>query len=269
VDIGVRVSAAKLLAPPDAVPTGVTALALFDAEVGDDARIHLVSTSTRQHRIKGVVVHRRVHPAPLCEFHARLLVTPEHAWVEAARTLGFVDLVIAADRLLHLERVTMPELVAHLECSHDYGVRRARRVLRYVRNRVESPRETVVRLMLVFARLPEPVTNASMRLPTGRIVRPDLTYERWLVVVEYDGAYHLQRTDGTVDWRQHAHDLERREAIEAAGWRVVVITAHAMRDPHAVVCRIHAALREQGYRGAAPQFNNTWNRWFAVRTATA
>jgi hypothetical protein len=265
-DVGVRVNAAKLVAPSDAVPTGVTALALFDAPVGVDRRIHLVSTSPGQHRIKDVVVHRREHPPPLCEFRGRILTTPEHAWVEAARRLGFVDLIVAAERLLYLGRVTRQELEAYLRYSHDHGVRRARRVFTYVRERVESPRETVVRLMLVFARLPEPVTNRSMRLPTGRTVRPDLTYVEWRVVVEYDGAYHLQRPDGTVDWRQHTRDLERREALEAAGWRVVVITGHAMRDPQAVVCRIHAALEEQGYPGPPPRFNDIWKRWFAPET---
>lgn len=260
-DLATRVAGAQLVAPRDAVPTGMTALGLLDAGDGAERQVQLASTDAAQRRIAGVAVRRHVRAPALCRHQGRLLVAPEVAWVEAARSLGLVPLVVAAERLLHLGHVRLCSLQAYVASSHDHGVRRARRVLPLVRERVESPRETVLRLMLVFARLPEPEANRPLRLARLR-VRPDLSYEQQRVALEYDGAYHVQKADGTVDWAQYNRDLQRREALEAAGWRVVVVTAGGMRDPRAVVHRVDRALRERGYAGPRPVFDDMWSRWF-------
>ena len=55
-----------------------------------------------------------------------------------------------------------------------------------------------------------------------------------------------------------------REALEALGWRVIVITAEGMRQPYEVVWRVYRALRDRGYDGPPPHFNDMWNYWFAA-----
>src|SRR5690606_39105564 len=126
----------------------------------------------------------------------------------------------------------------------------------FVRARVESPRETAVRLLLIFARLPEPETNLDIVDAVGRfIARGDLVYPAFKVLVEYDGWHHER------DARQRQRDHERREQLEAAGWRVIVITTKDFESPHLIPLRVHAALRDRGYTGPRPVMSTMWPRW--------
>ena len=178
--------------------------------------------------------------------------------MQSARLLRFVDVVVAGDWLLHLRHTTLPALQAYVDTSHEHGVKRARRALRYVRERAESPRETLLRLMLVFARLPEPELNLPLWQGEQFIARPDLLYPAYRVVIEYDGRHHVD------DRAQYERDIARREALERAGWRVIVVTAAAMHRPEQVVWRVYRALRERGYSGRPPVFSDVWRRWFVA-----
>ena len=118
--------------------------------------------------------------------------------------------------------------------------------------------ETLIRLMLVFARLPEPECNHEILDARERFVaRCDLVYRRWRVIVEYDGAWHERSK------KQRARDRTRREDLERLGWTVVVVLEDDLRSPKAIVWRVYVALRDKGYDGARPLFNAMWTRWFA------
>jgi Protein of unknown function (DUF559) len=189
------------------------------------------------------------------------VTTPEQTFVEASRTLSLVDRVITGDWLIHQRLTSLDVLQRFVDTVHDHGVKRARRAMVWVRERVESPRETILRLMIVFARLPEPEPNVTLGDEYAPIGRPDLIFRRYRVLVEYDGLYHLR------DRAQQNRDLQRREKLEALGWRVVVVTAEGMRQPHEVVWRVYRALRDRGYQGPQPLFNDMWNAWFGSRPA--
>ncbi len=191
------------------------------------------------------------------------MTTPEQTFVEASRHLSLIERVVAGDWLVHQSLTTLAELQRFVDAVHDHGVRRARRAMVFVRERVESPRETVLRLMIVFARLPEPRPNVPLGDEWEFVGRPDLVYLDYRVLIEYDGRYHFE------DPKQRERDIKRREALEALGWRVIVITAEGMRHPHEVVWRIYRALRDRGYRGQPPIFNDAWNYWFAGTYAAA
>ena len=67
------------------------------------------------------------------------------------------------------------------------------------------------------------------------IARVDMGWEGdWRIAVEYDGDHH--RTDE----RQFARDIARVEALEAAGWIVIRVTAKDR--PADVLRRIRAAI---------------------------
>lgn len=112
--------------------------------------------------------------------------------------------------------------------------------------------------MIVFARLPEPATNVELFDDRGQFVaRLDMPYPKWRVVVEYDGAHHER------DPRQRQRDRERREAIEALGWRVIVVTGQDLLRPASVPWRVFHALELRGYEGREPTINASWLHWFS------
>jgi Protein of unknown function (DUF559) len=253
----VRIQAALLVLPPDTVVTGVTALRWYGLDVGRDPRLHFSTTHRHQLRLAGVVVHRRKRAALRTEDKGASITTPAQTLVEASRGLSLVDRVVAGDWLVHQQKVTLIGLQRFVDTVHDHGVKRARRAMVFVRERVESPRESVLRLMIVFARLPEPEPNVPLGSRDEFVGRPDLVFRRYRVIVEYDGFHHFQSR------AQRQRDIERREKLEALGWRVIVITADGMRQPCEVVWRIYRALRDRGYGGPPPAFDDMWRYWFA------
>ena len=70
------------------------------------------------------------------------------------------------------------------------------------------------------------------------LAQVDLAWPEHRVVVEYEGAYHF---DGV----QIARDDRRYERLVAAGWTVIRLAAHDVRDMADVVRRIAAALGRQ------------------------
>ncbi|WP_370617974.1 DUF559 domain-containing protein [Mumia qirimensis] len=251
------IQAALLLLPDDAAASHLTALRLFGLELRALFPLHFSTNTTRHRRRRGVVLHRR---RGLLNVLSRLGVPclgPDRTFVDCATILGIVELVQAAEHLLHAAHTSYPEMKGYLEKTHIDGVLRARRAFQLVRERVESPMETLVRLALVFARLPEPQPNADIRDETGRLLaRCDLVYWGYRVVVEYDGAWHASSR------KRRAYDRTRRENLERDGWIVIVVLDDDLPHLRRVVWRVYRALRERGYDGPAPTFNAMWATWF-------
>ena len=109
----------------------------------------------------------------------------------------------------------------------------------------ESPQETRLRLVLVRAGLPQPVTQIPVADRWGRVVRRiDMGWPQWQVGVEYDGEQHWS------DPRQHAEDIERLEFLAAAGWLIVRVSATQLRYQQlAVADRARTALCRRGFTG--------------------
>lgn len=68
-----------------------------------------------------------------------------------------------------------------------------------------------------------------------RLASVDLAWPEARLIVEYEGEYHF---DGV----QIAKDDERYERLVAAGWRVIRLSSHDLRNMSAVVQRIREAL---------------------------
>ena len=107
-----------------------------------------------------------------------------------------------------------------------------------LRSRSASPRETRCRLLLIDAGLPEPALNHEVRDHTGRVIAcVDLAYPEVRVAIEYEGEHHLLAPE------QWARDLARYEALAAAGWFVIrVSAAHLADGGAALAARVRAAL---------------------------
>jgi len=153
------------------------------------------------------------------------------------------ELVAAGDSLMPRRRqlCTLEELRT-AEPVRRRNVVLARHALPHVRERVDSVKETQLRLLLIRAGLPEPDVNPE--ISRGRTVRyGDLVFWVWRVLVEYDGGQHRR------DARQFAADVERLEQLAREGWTVIRVLAPHLAEPERVVRRVETALRDRGWRG--------------------
>lgn len=251
--------AALLVAPKDAVISHRSALHLFGLELrsGDDGLLHLSTRLRAISREPRIFVHRRLHPIAVREIDGLPVTAPERTFVDCAMQLSLVQLVVTADWLIHQGLTTFDDLLRYCHERHLDGVVAGRRALRHVVERAESPMESLVRLMLVFAGLPEPVCNREVRDAEGVFVaRPDLSYWQYKVAVEYDGVWHAASRE------QRERDRNRREYLEREGWIVVVIIDEDLQRPWTIPQRVHARLVERGYRGPRPAIDPQWRRMF-------
>lgn len=249
---------ALLVLPIDAAVSHVTALWVYGVEIGTPWPLHFSTNTSLVSKHLRLALHRRRGRLNSHFYRGLPVLGPDRTFVDASTQLTFVQLVQAAEMLLNLKRTCLDNLWEFALSRHLDGVCRARRVLRYVRENVESPMETLVRLMIVFARLPEPEPNPDILDANGDFVaRGDLVYFQWKVLVEYDG-WQYERSA-----KQRQRDRERREILEGMGWRVIVITSEDLNSKREVVHRVHRAIKDRGYEGRPPVFNDSWERWFA------
>lgn len=124
----------------------------------------------------------------------------------------------------------------------ERGASKARQALPLVRERVDSPKETELRLLFHRAGLPEPEVNGQILLAVGD-TPGDLVFRAWRVLAEFDGQQHR------VGRAQFERDIVRLEALARSGWTVIrVLDAH-LQDPIGVIDRVVTALRDNGWRG--------------------
>lgn len=258
-DLVMRIAAARLVLPEDVVASHVTALSLLGVESVPQGPLHFSTNSRLRTRQDGLVLHRRqgqLHPDLV---NGIPVVGPDRAFVDSARLLSHRDLIRAGDALIRLRVTTRERLATYAYERHLDGVERARRAVELVRERVDSVRETDLRLLLRFARLPEAEVNGWIVNDAGiAIARGDLVYRRFRVVVEYDGRHHA------LDPKQVQKDHRRRERLVAAGWTLITITSQDFKDPLRIVRRVHDALVARGYAGPAPVMSTTWHQWFSA-----
>jgi hypothetical protein len=253
--------AALLVAPAGAVVSHLTALRWYGYEQGPLLPLHVSTRSATHSRLDELEVHRR-GTRITGYLHQGIPVTgPDRTIVDLARDVSIPRLIEIIEWMLFNGLTTLDRLADYALTCHLHGVRRVRSVLGRVRIGAESPLESRVRLMLVFARLPEPEPNVNLHDDDGHwLARGDLCFLRWKVLVEYDGWHHER------DAQQRVNDIARRERLEAAGWRLIVITAGDLARPRQIVARVHGALRDRGYAGPSPVMSTQWDTWFPTRS---
>ena len=248
-----RAAAALLVLPADALLTGVTALHLHGVEVGEPLPVRAVTATRSQTRRLDIRLVRAQRLPP----HRGRLAHPVAAWLAACADFNLLEAVAAGDWLLHGRLATRQVLVESAAGFGGRGCRRARRAAGLVAERVESPKETTLRLALVLAGLSAPRCNVTLGTDLFAIGRVDMLYEKFKVILEYDGDQHR------LDRGQWNLDLDRNDAFADEGFLTIRVTAARMRRPRAVVRRVHAKLVERGYRGPAPVFDEEWRALFA------
>ncbi|WP_156786225.1 DUF559 domain-containing protein [Microterricola viridarii] len=215
-----------------------------------------VSAPQRPPQTRGIISHQlpATGLAPIRRFG--LPVTdPAASWVTLAAVLAPEELVVVGDHLVLDPQQRDPgdprpftsitELAARLELYRGRAKRAALRALARVRVGAESRPETLLRLLLLDAGLPEPLLNHAVRDRLGLLIgRVDMAYPEWRVIVEYDGDQHRTST------RQYERDQTRLDALRRAGWAVIQVRTHGLFvRQDATVARVRSALREAGWPG--------------------
>lgn len=223
-----------------------------EGHIAGQAELHLhVSTIGLEalQRTSGVTRHRvHAHLASTRRVDGMVLASPATTWAMLGATLGEADLVILGDYLCRVwspgvgrpdagkePLTTRRQLRASLDAGRRRGASRLRGALEHIREDSWSPRESLVRYLLVTAGLPEPALNLDVFDERGAFLGcVDLAYPEQKVAIEYHGQIHADT------W---AHDVERIAALRAAGWIVVEVTAPLLRSPQQLIDRVAAALR--------------------------
>lgn len=237
-----------------------TAAALWGVPVASETSfagpLHVTALSPlRPPRGRGVVGHELLPGGGSWVVRFGLPVAePALTWLQLAASVPHGDLVAAGDHLVLDPYVFDPAdprpftsiaaLQARIDGPRAPGVRAARAAVARIRAGAESRPETLLRLLLVDAGLPEPEVNLTLREADGRfLARVDLVYPRWRVGIEYDGEQHRQST------RQYDADMHRRERLTVAGWDIVYVRSRGLFvTPADTVRRVRAALERAGWR---------------------
>jgi hypothetical protein len=199
----------------------------------------------RAMRRAGVVGSERASDAVVRVRDGLPVVDPASCWRQLGRVLAVHDLVAAADFLVTgtLGRgalLSLTELRHTVEAAAGSpGTPALREALGEVRVGAWSRPESLFRLLVTRAGIPEPTLNRPLILADGGVVRPDFAWLDWAVAAEYDGRYHA-------DPRQWSADLSRTERVVDSGIALLHVTAtdlYLRQDElvRRVARRLHAA----------------------------
>jgi hypothetical protein len=228
----VRCQAASLIVPAEAAFSHETAAGLCDLplpagsrrsadsdDVPDPVAV-IVEPGTVVPQVEGIAGHDGLDPTDVIEVGGLRVVSPVRTFFHLALALNLDDLVIVGDAIVR-HWASRDDLISRATgLAGRRGIVRARDALALVRDGVDSPSETRVRLMLIRAGLPEPELNLNVFDEAGGwLARPDLAYRHLKIAIEYDGDHH--RTDKN-QWRR---DRARDNNLRDNGWIVIPLTA--------------------------------------------
>ena len=232
-----RTRAAAVLLP-EAVVTGVSAAALWGVDLaGPDDEVE-VTLPPGTHPVRTADVRARRADLDRAHVSSRSglpVTTPEATALHLSAALPGEDAVVAVDQLVATGAVDLAPIRALAAAARGPGSARARTVCGLADGRAESPQETRLRLLMARGGLPTPVAQFRVLVAGRFVARVDFAWPDRRVAVEYDGLWHAETA-------QFARDRQRLNRLQAAGWRVVFVTAADLHRPVELVARIAAAL---------------------------
>lgn len=200
-------------------------------------------------RRKGVIGHTVITAEGEVETVDGIRIsTRPRTWLDMARVLPLKDLICLGDELIRLPRPGIEhrdtpfatlETLRLLTDRHKnlQGIVRAREALELMRVGADSGPETLLRLAMLDAGMPEPELQLTLRKSDASSPSADLGYRRRRVAIQYDGGHHLEPA-------QQLSDRRRDKAFEAAGWTVLIFNKDDLADGfERAVKRIKRELR--------------------------
>lgn len=177
-----------------------------------------------------LVVHRRAHSRSLL-LHGVEISHPLVALQEIAPRASRRELVVAvdslvADRFGTVHRFPLSEVQEHADSATGRGASALRAAVELARERVWSPRETHMHLMLRDNGWAPPALNHEIVDPaTGIVYYVDLAFPQRRIAIEYDGGEHV------TDPERVKHDHRKSAVLHAEGWTVIRVYAEDLHEP--------------------------------------
>ncbi|RIQ23274.1 type IV toxin-antitoxin system AbiEi family antitoxin [Jiangella rhizosphaerae] len=240
------VRAVMLALPEEAALYGASAAAWYGLPVEAPADVQIiVPRGTVPRRRPGLEPHEGLGSDDAIVHRGIRVTTPERTWLDLSVRLDDAELVVVGDAMVARGLTTPQRLVERADAARRRrGIVRARSLARLVRDRVDSPQETRLRLILTHhGGLPEPAVNPAVADDHGGwIGRPDLAYEDAKVAIQYEGDVHRTKAKR---WRA---DIARDEVLRDHGWEVVRVTADDLIHRSRLCDRVRRAIDRQRRR---------------------
>ncbi|WP_172582476.1 DUF559 domain-containing protein [Subtercola boreus] len=219
-----------------------------------------VATANRVNRVRatGVTSHRLSPPTHRVVRLGRARASDAvSTWLQLASILSVDDLVAVGDALVlapvypdtHAPAprpYALPdELRSRVSAFRGPGKQKLVAALELVRLGCESPKETLLRLLIIRSGLPEPAINVLIYGTRSAFVpRVDLINLTWKVIIEYDGQQHRE------DSELYERDQQRAADLRAAGFTVVTVRKAGLTRAgrHRTVTEIRDALIAAGWQ---------------------
>lgn len=230
--------ALALVAHSTVVFSSLTAVTLWDGVESGSSHIE-VTVGARDPLIQRPLVRcrrRDLDDRDVTRLRGLAVTTPQLTFVDVARLLSLPRLVAVGDDFLRRGLCTRADLEdACLRMAGQRGVKRARQATPLLDPRSESPRESIVRILLHERGFPPPTPQVNIFDAHGRfIARGDLVYEKERIVIEYDGEHHLTR-------QTQAKDASRRGKLAVNDWLIVTVVPEDVSRPERLVAKVQAA----------------------------
>lgn len=192
--------------------------------------LHLGTSDTNKRiRRRGITLHR-MRMLRSVEWLKLPVLSPLQVFSQLAAVCSVESLVKIGDAAIgdwkSPPQFALATLAEHIsETKHLRARPKLEAAVDLIREDVDSPMETDLRLWAVSRNLPEPTVHPAVYCPTiDRTLHPDLGYPKEKLALEYEGDHH--RTSE----HQWAADIDRVNALRAAGWTVIRVTKSTNRQ---------------------------------------
>jgi len=193
-------------------------------------------------------VHRaRLAPEHIIDGAVRR-TTISRTVLDLAREHGIADAVVAGDFALHEGWTTLDMLRATAaDCGRFPGIRRARRAIELLDPRMESPLESISRLVLRSIGFPNSVPQVNIHGLDGRFLgRVDNYWDEFGIAGEVDGRDKYGDHDDLWDEKRRQDDLSETNLV------IVRWGMPEVREPERLRAKLTSAMQRaarQRHRG--------------------
>lgn len=196
----------------------------------------------RAPKARGTVGHKlQIRTDELRMWGGIRMTSPARTWCDLAPALSAPDLVAAGDYLIHWELPLTSHDSLRLAVENwagRPGATRLRWAVERLNDRSESRRESLLRLIVLGARISGVVANEWIITSGGYRYRGDLVIREKKVVIEYQSRFH----DGS---KEFDADMTRISRLEADRWYVLQVNNRDLSNPGELVQRIRRVLADR------------------------